>query len=631
MKEDAAFRARPALPAGTANARPRGGMAKARILAVDDQRYFRVYLEDLLEQQGYEVRTAGAGEEALHLLERETFDVVVTDLVMPGLSGAELVERIRARWPEQDVVVVTSVGDVRTAVEAMRAGASDYLLKPLDPSLLNRSLDGILQRRRLRREHAALMAENLEYLGVLSLYERTLALFATLALEPLADRIVEGLCLETRAEGGVAWIARADDPTRLRLVASRGLVQLEREPEEIALDALPAGLEALYTPDGMPFEVPGPALVVPFRHEGRLLGFARLTDKLAAAPFEDRDHLVAERFAASAAIAIANALRFRALEHRSFRDPLTKAYTRAFFEDVVRSEIRKASRFGRAFSLLQVELAGLAEFRREMVDTDFAAWLERFAHQVGRVLRTTDLLAAENESRFAILLPETDALGAAVLKRRIGEVLERGELLARDAGPRPRLVLAAASYPVDGTQLEELERTLAARLEADRDSLVHALGLEHKPFPILLDALAGRGEPLPADAFDQVVRFVIAEVERRASERGLLCISPGPSLLPVVRDGLARLDPAQTRTELVVVTDGRADALAGVPVTCVAPQQIGSRRPFLLYYAEGPAYALVGEPGAAGDAATLFQTADRVLVEHLAFQLQRALGVPIAR
>lgn len=623
-------------PGRGGGARPRGGMAKARILAVDDQRYFRVYLEDLLEQQGYEVRTAGAGEEALHLLEREAFDVLVTDLVMPGLSGAELVERVKARWPEQDVVVVTSVGDVRTAVDAMRAGASDYLLKPLDATLLNRSLELILQRRRLRQEHAALMAENLEYLGVLSLYERTLALFSTLALEPLADRIVEGLCLEAKAEGGVVWIARADDPGRLRLASHRGLVQLEGEPEELVLDALPAGLEPLHAPDGMPFELPtagdaSPALVVPFRHEGRLLGFARLTDKLAAAPFEERDHLVAERFATSAAIAIANALRFRALERRSFRDPLTKAYTRAFFDDVVRNEIRKASRFGRAFSLLQVELAGLAEFRREMVDADFSAWLERFAFQVGRVLRTTDLLAAEGESRFSILLPETDALGAAVLKRRIGEVLERGELLARDAGPRPRLHLAAASHPVDGTQMDELERTLAARLAEDRESLVHALGLEHKPFPILLDALAGCGEPLPADAFEQVVRFVIGEVDRRASERGILCISPGPSLLHVVREGLARLDPAQTRTELVVVTEGRAEALAGVPVTCAAPQQIGSRRPFLLYYAEGPAYALVGEPGAAGDAATLFQTADRVLVEHLAFQLQRALGVPIAR
>src|SRR5215468_10628147 len=172
-----------------------GGMAKARILAVDDQRYFRVYLEDLLVQQGFEVHTASSGEEALHLMERELYDVVVTDLVMPGLAG---VERVKGRFPELDVVVVTSVGDVRTAVEAMRSGASDYLLKPLDATLLARSLEAILQRKRLRHEHASLMAENLEYLGVLSIYERTMALFSTLAVEPLADRIVEGLCLEAR-------------------------------------------------------------------------------------------------------------------------------------------------------------------------------------------------------------------------------------------------------------------------------------------------------------------------------------------------------------------------------------------------------------------------------------------------
>jgi FixJ family two-component response regulator/GGDEF domain-containing protein len=607
-------------------------MAKARILAVDDQRYFRVYLEDLLAQQGYEVHTASSGDEALHLLERGAWDVVVTDLVMPGLSGVELVERVKARWPDQDVVVVTSVGDVRTAVEAMRSGASDYLLKPLDPELLDRSLESLLQRRRLRREHASLMAENLEYLGVLSLYERTVALFATLAPEPLADRIAEGLCLEARAQSGVVWLARVGDPGRLHLAAVHGLVRPESEPEEIDLDALPAELAPLLEPEAAPFVVSsargGAALVVPFRHEGRLVGFARVSDRLAGAPFAERDRAVSERFAASAGIAVENALRFHTLEQRSFRDPVTKAYTRAFFEDVVRNEIRKAARFGRSFSLLEVELAGLADFRRELSDGEFASWLARFAHQVGRVLRTSDLLASESESRFAILLPETDALGAAVLKRRIGEVLERGELLQR--GPRPRLHLAAASFPVDGAQLGDLVGVLGARLVEDRESLVHALGLEHKPFPILLDALAGRGEPLGADAFEQVLRFVLAEVERRARERGILCVSPGPSLLHVVRDGLARLDPAHTRTQLVVVSDGRAEALAGVPATAIAPQQIGSRRPFLLYYAEGPAYALVGEPGAAGDAAILFQTADRVLVEHLAFQLQRALGVPIA-
>jgi diguanylate cyclase (GGDEF)-like protein len=607
-------------------------MAKARILAVDDQRYFRVFLEDLLVQQGFEVRTAGSGEEALHLLEREAFDVVVTDLVMPGLSGAELVERVKARAPDQDVIVVTSVGDVRTAVDAMRMGASDYLLKPLDPTLLERSLEGILQRKRLRQEHASLMAENLEYLGHLSLYERTLALFSTLAIEPLADRIVEALCLETRAQGGVAWVARSDDAGRLRLATARGLVRVEREPEEIALDALPAGLEALRKPEAAPFEVEiggVSALVVPLRHEGRLLGFVRLTDRLAGSPFEDRDRAVAERFAAPAAVALANALRFRALEHRSFRDPVTRAYTYAFFEDVVRNEIRKAGRFGRSFSLIELEVADFARWRRELTDAELSAWLERFAFQIGRVLRTTDLLATSSEDRFAVLMPETDALGAAVLKRRMCELLMRAEVRGSVAAGPPRIHMAAVSFPVDGTQIEELRRVLSTRLTEDRESIVHEL--EGKPFPLVLDALASKGQPLGAELLAQVLRFVLGEVERRSQERGLLCVAPGPQFLHLVREELARFDPSQTRTEVVLVSDERAESLAGSTVTCVAPSQLGTRRPFLVYYAEGPGYALVGEPDASAASPVLFQTADRVTVEHLAFQLQRALGVPITR
>ena len=182
-------------------------MPKARILAVDDQRYFRELIEGLLTDEGYEVVTATNGEEALRVLEREDFEIVLTDLVMPGIDGTELVKQIKERLPDQDVVVVTAVVDVKTAVGAMKQGATDYILKPFDRKALSTSLGKILQRRRLIDEHARLMAENLEYMGVLSLYERAAGLFSTLALEPLTERLVEGLCLETRAErGGISQI-----------------------------------------------------------------------------------------------------------------------------------------------------------------------------------------------------------------------------------------------------------------------------------------------------------------------------------------------------------------------------------------------------------------------------------------
>jgi two-component system cell cycle response regulator len=196
-------------------------MSKARILAVDDQRYFRELIEGLLDDEGYNVQTTSSGEEALHILEREDFDIVITDLVMPGIDGAELVRRIKERLPAQDVVMVTGVVDVKTAVDAMKQGATDYILKPFDRSVLIESINKILKRRRLRDEHARLMEENLEFMGVLSLFERASGLFSTLSVEPLAERLVEGLCLESRAQSGVVWVAEDPGQEMLKMVAAR--------------------------------------------------------------------------------------------------------------------------------------------------------------------------------------------------------------------------------------------------------------------------------------------------------------------------------------------------------------------------------------------------------------------------
>ncbi|MHC4934070.1 MAG: response regulator, partial [Planctomycetota bacterium] len=153
-------------------------MPKGRILAVDDQRYFRELIEGTLAERGFEVRTASSGDEALELLEQSVFDVVITDLVMPVMNGTELVQRVKERDPEQDIVVVTGVVDVKSAVDAMRLGATDYLLKPYDRDMLVASLESILQRRRLSAERDRLLAENIEYLGERSLFARALGLFS---------------------------------------------------------------------------------------------------------------------------------------------------------------------------------------------------------------------------------------------------------------------------------------------------------------------------------------------------------------------------------------------------------------------------------------------------------------------
>ena len=261
-------------------------MSQGRILAVVDQLYFRVYLEDLLREAGYDVATCSSGAEALLALEKGDFDVVITDLVMPGMDGSELVQRVRERWPTQEIIVVTSLGDARTAVDAMKLGATDYLLKPLDRVALLRSLATIRERRQMREENQRLTTESLDHLSVFAQYERILALFAAQSLDQLADRVVEMLCLETNAHGGVAWIGRPGSPNRLRLVGVSGLVRVEGEHNELNLERLPPELAPLAEPGARPQRGAASApegrdcLFVPLARGGKLLGFVRLTDKL---------------------------------------------------------------------------------------------------------------------------------------------------------------------------------------------------------------------------------------------------------------------------------------------------------------------------------------------------------------
>jgi len=608
-------------------------MSKARILAVDDQRYFRELIEGLLDDEGYEVQTTSSGEEALHILEREDFDVVITDLVMPGIDGTELVRRIKERLPSQDVVMVTGVVDVKTAVDAMKQGATDYILKPFDRATLVDSLHKILGQRRLTDEHARLMEENLAFMGVLSVFERAAGLFSTLSVEPLAVRLVEGLCLETCAQSGVLWVAEDPGCETFALVGARGLVRVDQEPDSIQLDEVeeawcPGLSESRSVLAALPEDLDGhPALFVPIRAAGLTLGIVRLSDKLGGEDFDASDCAMAEKFCEFGGSAIHNALRFRALERRSLRDPETRAYSRAYFDDAVRNEIQKANRFGHRFSILRIELEGFSG--SEPGDSARPVDRERVeaARRVEGSLRATDLLATEEDGAFLLLLPQTDALGAGVLAQRIRTAFAA----LWDGTVAPTARFASTTFPVDGTQVDALLRMLDTRVDQSRKSLLVAEpGLAaRQPLDPMLDRLLELGTVEPVEAEGQILRFVLEDIVRRPAERGVLFLSPGVRWLPEVLDALQEIRGRDRQTEIILLAEGQ-EREPNPHVTWVSKSSLDSRRPFLVYFGDGPAYAMIGQLTLAAARAAIFQTADRAFVEHLAFELARELEIVLS-
>ncbi len=129
------------------------------LLVVDDERPNRVTLERLLGREGFTVLQCENGREALEVVRQGEVDLVLTDLMMPGMSGIELLKAIRALDPAIEVVVMTAYGKVEIAVEAMKEGAYDFLTKPLKRVDLIRCVRKALERQALQKENRQLRAQ----------------------------------------------------------------------------------------------------------------------------------------------------------------------------------------------------------------------------------------------------------------------------------------------------------------------------------------------------------------------------------------------------------------------------------------------------------------------------------------
>src|SRR5262245_16564469 len=144
-------------PPGGAPRTPGEVSARARVLIVDDEVSIRRSLARLLTQTGFSVDTAEDGAAALDLLKTRNIDVVLVDLMMPNMSGMEVLSQVKQVYPDVEVIMMTAFGDVDTAVRAVRAGAYDFLAKPFsNPDAVVLVIEKAFEHRRLVKHTKAL-------------------------------------------------------------------------------------------------------------------------------------------------------------------------------------------------------------------------------------------------------------------------------------------------------------------------------------------------------------------------------------------------------------------------------------------------------------------------------------------
>lgn len=191
-------------------------MTSGRVLVVDDEESLRRVMQVHLQRQGYETRTVGTGEEALQLLETLEFQLLLTDLRMPGISGLDLLREVRRRFPEIAVIILTAFGTIENAVEAMQSGAYHYVTKPIQFPELSLIVDRALEHTRLVEEVKRLRESLDARYGFDAIIGRSSLLLEVLDIAARAAQSEATVLIQGETGTGKELLARAIHQNSLR-------------------------------------------------------------------------------------------------------------------------------------------------------------------------------------------------------------------------------------------------------------------------------------------------------------------------------------------------------------------------------------------------------------------------------
>lgn len=457
---------------------------KPAILIVDDEPSFRSVLVELLIDSGYVVAGAESAEGALSMMEQCRYHIIFSDLRMPGMDGISFLGEVKRRDPSVEVIMVTSYTSVSSAIEALRLGAYDYLIKPLDDvaqvlAVIKRVSEKLSLEEEKRRLLEDLQKKNreleesqkkvLQYsMDIVALYAAEKEILAGLDLAEVYRRAVGGLSKLVGLRPALFW-SLSESGERLVPEAQSGLERIENPHWTIHLS------DPLISPNGsIPSDLKealiskvaaGSALFHPVFGHQKLFGLLALFDPQREA-FTKREQEILSRFSSSVAIAIENARLYESVKRLAIRDGLTGLYNRRYFEETLKSEVLRASRYKQPVTLIFIDVDHFKNYN----DSQGHLRGDEVLKQVGRLIvkrvRETDIACRYGGEEFTVILPSTDKTNAKKVAEEIRERVAAWPFPAREQQPEGTLTisLGIAAYPADAKAEEALVKAADAAL-----------------------------------------------------------------------------------------------------------------------------------------------------------------------
>jgi two-component system cell cycle response regulator len=430
-------------------------MAKPKILIVDDEVFFRrLFSEILSDGDLYDIAAVASGKEALDYLTRNRVDVILADMVMPEICGLELIRRTRSLDPAPDIILATGNATVESAIQALKSGARDYLLKPCNPEQLRHTFKTCLEQRRLIAENSLLHSQ-------IRLYQKGQHLSGQLNVDALFQESLSTLLNELGHGRGLAYLSNQNGITHIE--ANGFDEELARTLAELLLDRTmkmkhAEFLQAADCPEiAKVCEDLTSLWVFPMNTDNQDHGTLVLCNASGAELSDSQPKENLAFLAEQVALGFRNACQYQGARELIYTDDLTGLYNHRYLGIALEQEIRRSERYGLEFSLAFIDLDLFKNVNDEHGHLSGSGVLRQVGKLLHECVRDADMLFRYGGDEFTALLVETDTRGAKIVAERIRSGIEAFDFsIGQGKTRRLTATVGHATYPIHATTKEEM-------------------------------------------------------------------------------------------------------------------------------------------------------------------------------
>lgn len=425
------------------------------ILLVEDDRFFREMYSSLLQAEGYRVECASCGVDGLEMLAKGQYSLVITDLVMPDISGLEVLSRVRENHPAVDVIMVTGNANLESAIFALKHGARDYLVKPINPDVFKHSVAQCIQQRRL-------LDENDELKNMVSLFRASQAIAGCLDNEHIYLLMVEAIAREAGLSNAIGFfmvndvlelkVAKGISATLGKCLSTEILSHIAPSADtEFSLQHL--NLPLIYNSEGF-FE----ALLVPVYSHETVFGMIVLLNNPSGVLPEVEKHRKNILFLIEQSLhAFKNAETFSKAKDLMFIDDVSGLYNHRYLDIALEREIKRAERYSSHLAVLFIDVDSFKQVNDTYGHLVGSRVLAEFGALIKKTVRDIDIVIRYGGDEYTAILVETTSTAAALVGKRILKAVEAHHFQVAD-GRIIRLTcsIGYACYPDDTSSKDAL-------------------------------------------------------------------------------------------------------------------------------------------------------------------------------